>query len=69
MTRSEPGQMMTGKSTLAAALIAAYLRAGNTVMVATPAGSTLCRQHRSGLIVITPVKRQHQHAVIIEDEL
>lgn len=47
-----------GKSRLAAALIAAYLRAGKTVMVATPAGSTLRRQHRSGLIVITPLDRQ-----------
>ena len=66
---SESGPMMTGKSTLAAALIAAYLRVGKTVMVATLAGSTLRRQHRSGLIVITPIRRQHQHAVIIDDEL
>jgi hypothetical protein len=61
--------MMTGKSALAAALIAAYLRAGKTVMVATRAGSTLRRQHRSGLIVITPLRRQHQRAAIIVDEL
>jgi hypothetical protein len=58
--------MMAGKSALAAA----YLRAGKTVMVVTRAGSTLRRQHRSGLIVITPIRRQPKKPIaIIEDDL
>jgi hypothetical protein len=45
-----------GKSTLAAAWVAALLLAGKTVAVATPAGVTLRKRHRSGLVIITPVR-------------
>jgi hypothetical protein len=45
-----------GKSTLAAAWVAALLLAGKTVAVATPAGVTLRKRHSSGLVIITPVR-------------
>jgi hypothetical protein len=61
--------MTTGKATFTAQVIAAALARGETVMVASAAGSSLHRRHPSGLIVITPVKKKPKPLQVWVDDI